>query len=155
MREAFREKRTVPQLLHAFYSRRQLDGEGLREFSHALSQLLNSVLQQSPPMVANAQLALRDQFVEGVRDSTLRRELRRLLRERPESSLFDVRNEAMMWALEDQTHHTSVAKNRKLVSDHTDMTLEKRDMTTEVQTDLSVTLREVVKIIAQQRLLMS
>ncbi|XP_051931175.1 uncharacterized protein LOC127607116 [Hippocampus zosterae] len=102
-------------------------------------------------MVANVQLALRDHLpvVEGVRDSTLRRELCRLLRERPESILFEVRNEAMMWVLEDQPRHTSVAKNRNQVSDHKDMTLEKRDMTTEVQTDLTVTLQEVVKIIAQ------
>ena len=40
LREAFREKRTTPQLLHAFYARRQLDGEDLRDYSHALPQLL-------------------------------------------------------------------------------------------------------------------
>lgn len=71
LRGAFREKRSTVQLLHAFYARRQLDGEDLRDYSHALSQLLNSALQQSPNAVANAQLALRDQFIEGVRDSTL------------------------------------------------------------------------------------
>lgn len=142
LRGAFGEKRTTPQLLHAFYARRQLDGEDLRDYSHALSQLLNSALQQSPNVVADAQLALRDQFIEGVRDSTLRRELRRLIREKPESNLFDVREEAMMWTLEDRPRSTSVARNRNLVGDSTDEVPEK--------TDSTVTLHEVVKIITQQ-----
>lgn len=75
LRVAFREKRTTPQLLHAFCACRQVDGEHLRDYSHALSQLLNLALQQSPNAEADKQLALRDQFIEGVRDSTPRREL--------------------------------------------------------------------------------
>lgn len=53
LREAFREKSTTPQLLHAFYARRQIDGEDMGDYSHALSQLLNSALQQSPNAVAS------------------------------------------------------------------------------------------------------
>ena len=148
LRGAFREKRTTPQLLHAFYARRQIDGEDFRDYSHALSQLLNSALQQSPNAVADAQIALRDQFIEGVRDSTLRRDLRRLIREKPGSNLFDVREEAMMWALED-CPRTSVARNRNLVGTGgaTDGVSEKADSTTNTQ---AVTLQEVVKLVAQQ-----
>lgn len=58
------QKQTMPQLLYAFYDRKQADGEDMR-YSHALSQLLNSALQQSPNAVADAQLILSDQFVEG------------------------------------------------------------------------------------------
>lgn len=57
LREAFREKRTTPQLLHAFYARRQSDGEDLRDYSHALSQLLNTALLTSPNAVTEPQLA--------------------------------------------------------------------------------------------------
>lgn len=53
-------------------------------------------LQQSPSIVADAQLVLRDQFIEGVRDPTLRRELRRMVREKPGLSLFEIREEAIM-----------------------------------------------------------
>lgn len=150
LRGAFREKRTTPQLLHAFYARKQLDGEDLRDYSHALSQLLNSALQLSPDAVADTQIALRDQFIEGVRDSALRRELRRLIREKPESNLFDVREEAIMWALEDRPRSTNVARSRNLASGSPDEVSEKTDMTSNVPTDLTVTLQEVVKIIAQQ-----
>lgn len=150
LRGAFREKRTTPQLLHAFYARRQAEGEDLRNYSHALSQLLNSALQQSPNAVPDAQLALRDQFIEGVRDSALRRELRRLVREKPDSSLFDVRDEAMMWTLEDRPRNTNVARNRNLVGDSTNEGSGETDLTGSTQTDLAVTLQELVKIIAQQ-----
>ncbi|KAG1958375.1 hypothetical protein F2P79_006618 [Pimephales promelas] len=69
----------------------QLEGEDIRDFSHALSQLLNFALQQSNNAVSDPQLALRDQFIEGIRDATLRRELRKLVREKPQSTLFNVR----------------------------------------------------------------
>lgn len=51
LRGAFREKCTTPQMFHAFYARRQLEGEDFRDFSHALSQLLSSAQQQSPNAV--------------------------------------------------------------------------------------------------------
>ncbi|XP_038141085.1 uncharacterized protein LOC119783568 [Cyprinodon tularosa] len=150
LREAFREKRTTPQLLHAFYARRQLDGEDLRDYSHALSQLLNSALQQSPGVVPDTQLTLRDQFIEGVRDSTLRRELRRLIREKPDCNLFDNREEALMWTMEDRPRSANVARNRNIVGNRPNDNLEKTDSTINSQTDLAFTLQEVVKIIAQQ-----
>ncbi|KAK7909832.1 hypothetical protein WMY93_014516 [Mugilogobius chulae] len=66
------------------------------------------------------QIAIRDQFIEGVRDSALRRELRRLIREKPQSSLFDVREEAIMWSLEDRNRTSNVARNRNLVGESFD-----------------------------------
>ncbi len=102
--------------MHAFYARRQLEGEDFRDFSHALSQLLNSALQQSHSAVSDPQLALRDQFLEGIRDTTLRRELRKLVREKPQSTLFDVREEAMMWFVEDRPRGVNVARTRNIMS---------------------------------------
>lgn len=150
LRDAFREKRSTPQLLHAFYARRQLEGEDLRNYSHALSQLLGSALQQSPNAVHDTQLALRDQFIEGVRDPTLRRELRRLTREKPESSLLDVREEALMWTMEDRPRSANVARNRNIVTDRPDENLEKTDSAKNDMSDLALTLQEVMKVIAQQ-----
>ncbi len=92
LREAFREKRSPAQLLQTFYIRKQLEGEDLRAYSHALSQILNSVFKQSPDAIANMNIALRDQFIEGVRDAALRRELRKLMRDKPQSTLIEVRD---------------------------------------------------------------
>ncbi|KAL1250647.1 hypothetical protein QQF64_018443 [Cirrhinus molitorella] len=148
LRGAFREKRTTPQLLHAFYARRQLDGEHLRDYSHSLSQLLNAALQQSSTIVSDPQLALRDQFIEGVRDPTLRRELRRLVRERPQCTLFDVRDEAMMWYAEDKPRSANVARSRN-ISSEVDVS-EQVNSSCTVPNELAVTLQEVVKVITQQ-----
>lgn len=150
LRGAFREKRTTPQLLHAFYSRRQSDGEDFRDFSHALSQLLNAALQQSCHVVSDPQLALRDQFIEGVRDSTLRRELRRFVRERPHCTLFDIRDEAMMWCMEDKPRSANVARSRKIVGAGPVEMSEQDNSGGTVPTELAVTLQEVVKVITQQ-----
>ena len=39
LQESFGEKRSVPQLLKAFYDRRHREGETLRSYSHALREL--------------------------------------------------------------------------------------------------------------------
>lgn len=148
LRGAFREKRTTPQLLHAFYARRQSDGEDFRDYSHSLSQLLTAALQQSANVVADPQLALRDQFIEGVREPTLRRELRRFVRERPHCTLFDVRDEAMMWCVEDKPRGANVARSRNIVG--AVEISEQANSGCTVPTELAVTLQEVVKVITQQ-----
>lgn len=148
LRAAFREKRSTSQLLHTFYARKQLDGEDFRDFSHALSLMLNATLQQAPHCVPDVQLALRDQFIEGVRDSALRRELRKVVRERPHATLFEVREEALLWCSEERPRPTNVARNRNLVS--VEESVEHSRMTATVPNDLTVALQEVIKVITQQ-----
>ncbi len=148
LRVAFREKRTTPQLLHAFYARRQSDGEDFRDYSHSLSQLLNAALQQSSNIVSDPRLTLRDQFIEGVRDPTLRRELRKFVRERPHCTLFDVCDEAMMWCAEDKLRSANVARSRNIVG--AVEVSEQANSSCTVPNELAVTLQEVVKVITQQ-----
>ncbi len=66
LREAFREKRSPAQLLQTFYTRKQLEGEDLQAYSHALLQILNSVFKQSPDAITNMNITLRGQFIEGI-----------------------------------------------------------------------------------------
>ncbi|KAI7789366.1 rap guanine nucleotide exchange factor 6-like [Triplophysa rosa] len=150
LRAAFREKRTTSQLLHAFYARKQWDGEDFRDYSHALSVMLHSAIQQSPNIVPNIQLALRDQFIEGVRDSALRRELRKVVRERPSVTLFDVREEALMWFSEERPCGANVARSRNLLGVGTGEDTGHVNMTTTVPSDLGVAFQEMVKVITQQ-----
>lgn len=116
LREAFGERRSGTQLLQTFYNRKQLDGEDLRNYSHALSRLLSSVAKQSPGGLANEEGILRDQFVEGVRDAALRRELRKIIREKPHLTLLEVRNEAVLWSME-ESRPTRVANSRPVHSE--------------------------------------
>ncbi|KAI2643757.1 Modulator of apoptosis 1 [Labeo rohita] len=87
-------------LQEAFFSRRQLEGETLLEFSLALMGLLEKIRQKSPTAMPNAEILLRDQFVEYVCDASLRRELKQLVRRQPQSTLLDVRSEAIRWERE-------------------------------------------------------
>ncbi len=87
-------------LQEAFFSRRQREEETLLEFSLALMGLLEKVRQKSPTAMPNAEILLRDQFVEYVCDISLRRELKQLVRRQPQSTLLEVRGEAIRWERE-------------------------------------------------------
>ncbi len=84
-------------LQEAFFSRRQQEGETLLEFSLALMGLLEKAKQRSPDAMPNAEVLLRHQFVEHVLDSSLRHELKQLVRRQPTATLRDVRGEAIRW----------------------------------------------------------
>lgn len=83
-----------------FFSRRQLEGETLQEFSHALFGLMSKVLKNAPNGMPNSEVLLRDQFVEYVSDSALRRELKQFVRRNSGVTLLDVRGEAIRWERE-------------------------------------------------------
>lgn len=100
LRELYGCSQSYVALQEAFFSRRQHEGETLLEFSLALMGLLEKVKQRSPNGLPNADPLLRDQFVEHVRESNLRRELKQLVRRQPNSTLLEVRSEAIRWELE-------------------------------------------------------
>ena len=68
LQESFGEKCSVPQLLKAFYDHRQREGETLRSYSHAPRELQAKILKKQPK-TSDSDSALRDHFVENVRDS--------------------------------------------------------------------------------------
>lgn len=87
-------------LQQAFFSRQQQEGETLLEFSLALMSLMAAVKQRAPTDVPNAEVLLRDQFVEHVLDGALRRELKQFVRGQPTATLLEVRGEAIRWERE-------------------------------------------------------
>lgn len=100
LRELYGCSQSCVALQEAFFSRRQHEGETLLEFSLALMGLLERVKQRSPSGLPNADPLLRDQFVEHVRESGLRRELKQFVRRQPNSTLLEVRSEAIRWEQE-------------------------------------------------------
>lgn len=87
-------------LQEALFSRRQQEGETLQEFSLALMGLMASVKQRALGEIPNADVLLRDQFVEHVLDGALRRELKQLVRRQPTATMLEVRGEAIRWERE-------------------------------------------------------
>lgn len=100
LRELYGSSDSYVALQEAFFSRRQHDGETLQEFSLALMSLMSAVKQNAPTDVPNADVLLRDQFIENVIDGSLRRELKQLVRRQPTVLLLDVRAEAIRWERE-------------------------------------------------------
>ena len=84
----------------AFFSRGQQEGETLQEFSLALLSLMEKVKRSAPADMPPAGALLRDQFVEHILNSSLRRELKQLVRRQPGCTLLEVRAEAIRWERE-------------------------------------------------------
>lgn len=98
LKTLYSDQKSMVVLLKQFYDRKQQHGESLRQFSHALMALMDSVLETAADSVPNPQTVLRDQFVEHVRDGLLRRHLKDAVRRDPRISLIDIREEAIKWS---------------------------------------------------------
>ncbi|KAL3970205.1 hairy and enhancer of split 5 [Sarotherodon galilaeus] len=97
LQELYGCTKSYVSLQEEFFSRRQQEGETLQEFSHALMCLMDRVVKQSPHVLLNKDVLLRDQFVENVLDCFLRRELKQYVRSHPTATLMNVRHEAILW----------------------------------------------------------
>lgn len=100
LKELYGCSQSYVTLQQAFFSRHQQEGETLQEFSLALMALMAQVEQHAPGGMPNAGVLLRDQFVEHVLDSSLRRELKQLVRCLPDCTLLELRSEAIRWERE-------------------------------------------------------
>ncbi|XP_047673938.1 uncharacterized protein LOC125145409 [Tachysurus fulvidraco] len=135
-----------------FYNRKQLEGEDLRNYSHELlsysqtTRLLSSIVKQSPDGLANKQGILRDQFVEGVRDAALRRELRKIIREKPYLTLLEIRNEAILWSME-ESRPTRVANSRPV---HSEVLGEPEGTSVRSENQNSSVLNDILQVISRQ-----
>ena len=77
-----------------FYNRKQLKAETLRKYSHALMALAEKLQHMDPH---DRDLMLREQFAENVRNSALKRELKKMCRMHEDLSFIDLRDEAIAW----------------------------------------------------------
>lgn len=100
LKELYGCSQSYVALQENFFSRKQLEGESLQEYSHALFSLMDKIRQSAPNGMPNADVLVRDQFAEHINDSALRRELKRVVRQNPESSMLHVRAEAIRWERE-------------------------------------------------------
>lgn len=100
LKELYGCAKSYVTLQQAFFFRKQQEGETLLEFSLALMALMEQVKQRAPDGLLNSEVLLRDQFVEHVLDSALRRELKQLVRRQPTATLLEVRAEGMRWERE-------------------------------------------------------
>lgn len=84
-----------------FFSRHQQPQETLREYSYELIKLIDRIKLKCPKAVHDRNKWLCDQFAENVRDPSLKKELRRILRDNWDTNFIALREEAVRWYDED------------------------------------------------------
>ena len=101
LRVRFGPPESIASLNAAFHSRCQLEGESLAEYSRVLMRIHDRMEQSAASLVESQALALlrdnalKEQFVRGVREQSIRQELRRIVLGSADGSFHDVRNEAL------------------------------------------------------------
>ena len=115
LRSRFGPLESVSTLTSALYARVQLDGESLADFSRALMRLHDRMEQASAGPERAALRLLRDgvlkeQFVKGTKEVSVRRELRRILVEKPDLAFFNFREHAL--ALFPEADDISARRNK-------------------------------------------
>ena len=103
LRASFGEQLTATQALRKFFERQQQERESVQDFAHALMVLQARVERLEPSATAEKDKLLRDQFLENLRDSSLRRDVKRWARDHPNKSFNEVRDEVQRWVNEDCT----------------------------------------------------
>ena len=93
----FSGTKSYTEVQKKFYERRQNPEESFRDFSYVLNELMQKIEQVKPESVHNRDEVLRDHFINGIRDTILRRELKKSVNERPALTFLDVRMIAMQW----------------------------------------------------------
>ncbi|KAL8625828.1 hypothetical protein ACOMHN_012420 [Nucella lapillus] len=100
LQAVFGDGRRVTTLLSIFYNRQQQPEESILEYSHVLRGLQRTLhMKNAESLPADL---LRDRFMEGLRTPALKTELRRLVRRDPQTTFFEVRDNALRWLWEDQ-----------------------------------------------------
>ena len=99
LQEVFGDKRALSNRYEAFYRRQQGPGESLLDYSIALLKAWGRVEKDMRPgdTKGDKEQLLKDRLAEGVRDEALRRELRRLNMDLPQSTFWQFRDRALKW----------------------------------------------------------
>ena len=110
LRSRFGPLESVHSLHAAFHERMQLEGESLADYSRVLMRLHNGMEQAAATLAEGRALALlrdnalKEQFVQGVRQQSVRQELRRLALASVGRPFFQMRDEALLLLREDEEH---------------------------------------------------
>jgi len=113
LREVFGERSTISELLSDFYQCKQKDGQSLQDFSHDLMSKIDKVCKKDSKAIKDLNAAIRNQFAENVKESWLRRDLKKRIREHPGLAFSDVREEAAL-LVQDDDSSTCKSKGTKV-----------------------------------------
>lgn len=89
-----------------------MEGESLREYSYALMNLIKKITTKNTDIIPNPDLTLCEQFAQNVNDISLRRELKRLIRQQPDIHFLDFRDEAILFSEDEEKNRSKCSTDR-------------------------------------------
>ncbi|KAL8600550.1 hypothetical protein ACOMHN_005044 [Nucella lapillus] len=103
LEKAYGDQRPVQQLLTTFNSLTQYPGEGVRDFSNRVNKAFRDLTarQRAEGQRPLDEQILRDQFISGLQDGILMRQVRAKTMEGPGLSFIDVRSYVIKWELQE------------------------------------------------------
>lgn len=96
LEELYGDKTTASTLRSLFFSCRQKSTENIREFSLRLQELFSRMKKRDSRGIGDEDILIRDQFLSGLQDVMLRRELRAKILLNDGLSFTDIRREAVL-----------------------------------------------------------
>ena len=143
--DAFGDKRTVSQLMRDLYNRIQMEEESVAQYGYALLALTTQI--QRKPDAPEIESILKEQFRAGLIDPVLRREVKRLTKEKPELSFLKIRD----WAVEmDDEEKGGYSRKKKCTSNQAEAKLEIGKMVEGLAEAIKGQTLLLDKVIAQQ-----
>ena len=114
----------MPALQRLFFSNKQRRGEDIRTYSHRIKAAFDAVVkkQQDTSATVSQPCELRDTFLENIRDRQMKRQLRQMLSNSPNSSFNELRIQAMRWEEEDSEEEEEKPIRQVSASPATDTT---------------------------------
>ncbi len=93
LESTFGEKLSLPQLMAKLYARKQEAGDTVQQYGRALLLLSHRIVAKG----GSTDKIIQSVFADNVRDGSLRRELKGILRKKPEVPFADLREAAQNW----------------------------------------------------------
>lgn len=109
LKEIYGCKKSFMQLQQCFFSRHQQSEESIDDFCISLMEMVIQMEKMKPAAMKKSDQLLKEVLAEGVRDISLRRELRRLNREQPTLQFYEVRDQAKSWTTDADTESAQEA----------------------------------------------
>lgn len=152
--EIYGRPSSLTKLQRQFFERRQREGESVREYSHALMAIMEEINHCKVSKTWAGEFALRDQFAENLCDISLRRELKKVIRQQSTLSFFDLRKEALQW--EEEAEFGSERRKKTVDSCETGALAGRPSVVTAaVEVKPDPTLAKVLGILQQQQTLIN
>jgi len=100
--QTYGDKLPIGSRLKEFYDRKQMPGETIRSYAYDLQEKLSIIQNRDPSRVPDTDGVLKEQLVLGLKDDSLRREMKRRIKAERDLTFIKLMQEAITWSEEEE-----------------------------------------------------